>query len=241
MNRLSLLHRSRLAFFAAVLLAAAGDLALAQRTANSTHRRELVGREFDARVVRVAGESRPIRIRLQGVDAPEQGEVFSVEAKEFLRRLVADATVRVHGRALDDYGRLVARITARGQDASTALVRAGLACHAYARDAALAQEESRARASGAGFWAPTAKKPRCVEQTAFSAPRRSGAARKPAEAREPARSPRESRGFRGNDSSKLYHASWCPNFNCRRCTRLFASEAEAKMAGFKPAGDCLGR
>lgn len=231
----------------------AGDIGVAQRTADSTHRLDLVGRTFDARVVRVAdgdtleallpGESRPIRIRLEGIDAPEVGEVFSREAHTFLQALVGRATVRVNGRTLDNYGRLVARVAAGGQDASTALVRAGLACHAYARDAALAREESQARAFGLGFWSASSRKPACVERTAFSARRPSPSSKSSSRGVAPraARPAGESRGFRGNVDSKLYHASWCPNFNCRNCTRLFASEAEAKMAGFRPAADCLRR
>ena len=239
---------------------------LVPRPPHLRQRRILPGgrrRTFDARVTRVAdgdtieavpaGESRPVRMRLEGVDAPELGEPFAREAQGWLRTLLQDARVRVTGRAVDSYGRLVARVEADGQDASTALVRAGLACHAYARDAALAREESQARAAGAGFWASTAAKPQCVERTAFSArdtpPRRdapatgrggspSGARRDGATSRAPANT---APSFRGNTASGLYHAPSCPNYNCRNCTRLFASEAEARAAGFKPAGDCLKR
>jgi len=236
---------------ALLLVIASAGTTLFQRGADSSPRQDLVGRQVDAQVVRVAdgdtleaivrGESRPIRIRLEGVDAPELGEVFSREAQRFLQALVAKVSVRVTGRDLDNYGRLVARVAAGGLDASTALVRAGLACHAYARDAALAREESQARAVGVGFWAANAKKPICVERTAFSA--RSSSTSSPATRgrRSTKATPpvRESNGFRGNENSKLYHAPWCPNYNCRNCTRLFASEAEAKMAGFRPAADCL--
>jgi endonuclease YncB( thermonuclease family) len=231
-----------------LVLALAG-VATAQRGVDPSPRRDLVGREFDARTARVAdgdtlevvvtGESRPVRIRLQGVDAPELGETFSAEAQSFLRTLVGQGVVRVSGRGLDTYGRLVARITAGGQDASTALVRAGLACHAYARDAALAREESQARASGVGFWATRARKPGCVERTAFSARPATPAGRGAPNPTGSAAAPRELRALRGNENSKLYHAPFCPNYNCRNCTRLFATEAEAQLAGFRPAADCL--
>ncbi|HUE86995.1 MAG TPA: thermonuclease family protein [Vicinamibacterales bacterium] len=161
------------------------SVAAAQRGAATTGRRDLVGKQFDARVSRVAdgdtldaiptGESRPIRIRLEGVDAPEQGEVFAREALALLRTLVFDQRVRVRGRDVDRYGRLVARVLHGEADASVHLVRAGLACHAYAYDAALAREESQARRAGIGFWAAAAKKPACVTRTAFSARPRKGA------------------------------------------------------------------
>jgi micrococcal nuclease len=208
----------------------------------STPRRDLVGRTFDARVVRVAdgdtvdavpaGELRPIRIRLQGVDAPELGEVFSNEAQVFLRTLVFDQRVRVEGRDVDRYGRLVARINVSGKDASVELLRVGLACQAYARDTALATEEAQARKSGRGFWAATAKKPACVARQTSTAVR----AAPPAKSAPAA--PRVAAGYRGNVSTGVYHATWCPNFNCRNCTRLFSTQAEANAAGFRPAADC---
>jgi endonuclease YncB( thermonuclease family) len=230
------------------------DAVWSQRGTSVTGRRDLVGRQIDARVVRVAdgdtieaipaGEQRPIRIRLHGIDAPESDEVFSREAIALLRTLLFDRRVHVAGRDLDRYGRLVARITVAGEDASAALVRAGLACHAYARDPALARGESQARASGAGFWARTAKKPQCVERTAFSAHERQTNAASPNQESTTGRSNQPRSGpatvhFRGNVSSGLYHASTCPNANCRNCSRLFQSEAEARLAGFRPAGDCL--
>jgi micrococcal nuclease len=254
---------SRLAVVAVALVAL--GFTSAQRDASSSHRRDLVGKEFEARVVRVAdgdtvevipaGESRPVRVRLHGIDAPELGEPFSRQAQAFLRRMVGTAPVRVRGRDVDNYGRLVARIETGGRDTSTALVGAGLACHAYARDAALAREEAQARAAGAGFWDVGAKKPRCVERTAFSTnqsrppsgsaatprPRGRSTARPDDRVPEPRGTSPASGRFRGNVSSGVYHAATCPNFNCRNCTRLFASEAEAKMAGFRPAGDCLKR
>jgi endonuclease YncB( thermonuclease family) len=138
----------------------------------SQHRRDLIGKHFDARVVRVgdgdtfdvqiAGETRRLRIRLEGIDAPELSEAYGRESTTYLRTLVIDQMVRIVGRDMDRYGRLVARVSVQGRDASTAMLRAGLACHAYARDAALAREESQAQAAGVGFWARSAKKPRCV-------------------------------------------------------------------------------
>jgi methylphosphotriester-DNA--protein-cysteine methyltransferase len=42
----------------------------------------------------------------------------------------------------------------------------------------------------------------------------------------------------GNVKSRVYHRSSCRNYTCQNCTRVFQSEAEAKAAGFRPAGDC---
>lgn len=204
----------------------------------------LVGRTIDALVVRIAdgdtlevvptGQRARVRVRLEGVDAPELGEVFSREAQAFLRRLLFDQHVRVVGRDLDRYDRLVARIEVGGRDASRALLEAGLACQRFAVDAVLAAAEAQARSAGRGFWAAAATKPQCVARAA-SAPLPPAPAVEPS----PPRSPTTRTDVvRGNVSSKLYHRSSCPNFRCRNCTRVFASEAEARRAGFQPAGDC---
>lgn len=157
-----------------MLLVCSAANASAQRSKSVTGRRDLVGRQFDAKVARVAdgdtieatptGEQRPVRIRLEGIDAPELSEVFGRESLTFLRTLLIDRVVRITGRDLDRYGRLVARVNVQGQDASAVVLRAGLACHAFARDSALAREESQARAAGVGFWSRKAQKPRCVER-----------------------------------------------------------------------------
>ncbi|HXG88833.1 MAG TPA: thermonuclease family protein [Vicinamibacterales bacterium] len=194
-----------------------------------------VGKTFDATIAVIAdgdtlelipaGEQQRIRIRLEGIDAPELGEVFSREAQMFMRGLLLNQRVRVDGRDVDRYGRLVARVSANGKDASTELLRAGLACHRYARDGALASAESAARSAGAGFWAAAATKPRCVGLTQPNSSRHATSLT----------------SLRGNTSSRLYHAPGCPNYSCKNCTRVFATEAEARAAGFKPSPDCARR
>lgn len=204
----------------------------------SAQLRQLVGVTFDARVTKVsdgdtvyvirAGERTPIHVRLEGIDAPERGESFSDPARTFVRVLLFDQQVRVSGRDVDRYGRLVARLVVRDKDASVELVRAGLACHYtyYSSDPVLKRAEAEARAAGRGFWAPGVPKPRCANP---SSPSRATPLITP------------TAPFHGNTSSHIYHAASCPNYTCRNCTRLFVSEAEARTAGFRPARDCLPR
>jgi endonuclease YncB( thermonuclease family) len=199
--------------------------------------RALVGTHFEARVVSIVDgdtfdavpldSTGSIRIRLDGIDTPEWGEPFSSAATRSARVLLFDQRVTVEGRDVDRYGRLVARVTVRGDDASTALLLAGLACHylAYSSDVTLANAEAEARLHRRGFWAQGVQTPRCATEQLRNA---------------------EAQGSRagpviyhGNTSSHVYHAPSCRNYNCRNCTRAFASEAEARGAGFRPAGDCL--
>jgi micrococcal nuclease len=205
--------------------------------------RDLVGIRFNARVISVSdgdtvdaipeGEARAVRVRLDGVDAPERGEPFSQQARSFIRVLLFEQTAQAAGRDVDRYGRLVARLNVAGKDTSLEVVRAGLACHYtdYSADPLLARAEIEARNAGRGFWAKGAQRPACATREGVALGARASRQRdRPA-----------STGFNANTASGVYHASWCRNFRCRNCTRSFAAEAEAKAAGFHPAGDCLGK
>ena len=176
-----------------------------------------------------------IRIRLHGIDTPERGEPFSAAATRSARVLLFDQRATVEGRDVDRNGRLVARVTVGGADVRTALLEAGLACHwvEYSSEAVLAAAEAQARAQGRGFWAEGAQRPRCTT-SASRATAASGA---------PGREGRDEGPvvFHGNTFSRVYHAPWCRNYTCKNCTRPFGSDAEAQAAGFRPAGDCLGK
>jgi len=195
---------------------------------------DLVNKTFDGRVTRVSdgdtfdvvptGERRAIRVRVFGIDTPERGEPFSTVARNRTRTLIFDKVVTLRGTSIDTYGRLVATVRMRGTDLALELLSEGLACHyqRYSDDKDQIEAERTARASGAGFWAAGAGKPKCA-----------GAARA-------ARSVTVVR-FIGNSRSRVYHAPTCRNADCRNCVRTFASEEAAKAAGFRPAGDCLKR
>ena len=165
-----------------------------------------------------------VTVRLDGIDTPERGEPYSTQATRATRVLLLTKRVQLQGTDADRYGRLVARVVTDGVDASLQLVRDGLACHytRYSADAALAAAQQDAQRRGAGFWAQGAPKPACAIGTLKT--------QAPAGVAGP---------FRGNRSSRVFHAPSCPNYNCRNCSVVFATGAEAEAAGFKPAGDCL--
>lgn len=67
------------------------------------------------------------------------------------------------------------------------------------------------------------------------------AAAKPAPAKPaPAASQKVEAGYRGNPSSKVYHNSSCRYYKSKGASKVFASPAEAKAAGFKPCKVCKG-
>ena len=212
-------------------------LALALVTLHPQGPTDLVNKRVSAQVVGVIDgdtvdilipPARRLRVRLHGVDAPESGEPFSQQARVFTRVLIFSRDVQVTGKDVDTYGRLVARVVVDGADASEAIIAAGVGCtfRRYVSDPALDAAQDRARAARLGFWAAGAQQPACVAREARSTTMPQ---------------PVTTTGFIGNVSSKVYHLPTCRNATCKNCTRKFATRAEADDAGFRPAGDCIGR
>lgn len=119
---------------------------------------------FSGRVVGVADgdtidvlrDSRPVRVRLHGIDCPERGQAFGRQAGQYTSRLVFARTVTVHVRGMDRYGRFVADVLLPdGTSLNRELISAGLAWHyvRYSTDKTLASLESEARTSRRGLWA----------------------------------------------------------------------------------------
>ena len=122
----------------------------------------------DGDTVRARLDSGPmIRIRLEGIDAPERGEPFSTQARNATRVMLFNKKVQLKATDVDRYDRLVARIVLEGKDSSIELIQAGLACHftRFVNDPLLAKAQLSARAAGRGFWATGAAKPGCVKFT----------------------------------------------------------------------------
>ena len=108
-----------------------------------------------------------IRIRLEGIDAPERGEPFSTQARNATRVMLFNKKVQLKATDVDRYDRLVARIVLEGKDSSIELLQAGLACHftRFVNDPLLAKAQLSARTAGRGFWAAGAAQPGCVKFT----------------------------------------------------------------------------
>ena len=157
-----------------------------------------------------------------GIDCPELGQDFGRRAKQFTSDLLFDRTVDVQPRSLDRYGRTVARIQLQDRDASVEIVRAGYAWHflRYSSDPVLAAAESAARAAHRGLWAQGQPVPPWDFRAGLAPVPEGGAA------------------YHGNTSSLVYHRAGCPQYSCKHCTRSFTTAAEARAAGYRPAGCC---
>jgi endonuclease YncB( thermonuclease family) len=106
-----------------------------------------------------------LRVRINGIDAPERGQPFADRSRQHLRGLLRDTRIRVEAVKLDRFDRVVARVwrlqTVDGpHDIGLAQIEAGLAWHftRYRADqtaeqaAAYARAERAARQARVGLW-----------------------------------------------------------------------------------------
>jgi len=103
----------------------------------------------------VLQNNKPIRIRVDGIDAPEKGMPFAKASKKYLSALCFGKMVTIKMTTIDRYGRTVARESLpNGKDISTEMVRAGYAWHykKYSKDVLLSNMELLARKNRAGLW-----------------------------------------------------------------------------------------
>jgi len=144
---------------AAVVSLANTPPALAEQSASITGR---VVRVADGDTITVElQDKRRVRVRLQGIDAPELTMAYSLVSRRYLTDLVMHKMVTFSPEKLDRHGRTVAVVRLQdGTDVCLAQLQAGLAWHfkRYEREqspeerAAYAAAEAIARARRRGLW-----------------------------------------------------------------------------------------
>ena len=99
-----------------------------------------------------------IRLRVNGIDAPERGQPFGNNAKQYLSDTIGGKMVRLRGYGLDQYSRSITDIYLPGEPElfiNRELVKRGLAWHyvEYApKRVDLRDAEALARRAGIGLW-----------------------------------------------------------------------------------------
>jgi endonuclease YncB( thermonuclease family) len=172
-----------------------------------------------------------LRIRLFGIDAPEQAQSCGADgwacgrwATQELAALVAGKTIRCAPRGQDRYGRVVAVCWAGAADVAAALVSMG-AAEAYRKySSAYIGAEKAAKSARLGIWAD-----RHIAPAEFRAAK---------SLRGPDRCV-----VKGNVSAKgekIYHVPGQRDYDAVRISAAkgeayFCTEAEAKAAGFRPS------
>ena len=96
-----------------------------------------------------------IKIRLDGIDAPEKSQDFGSRAKEYLSEMIWDQELTVNVTKKDRYGRSIGKIsTPTIEDVNIEMIKAGLAWHykEYNHDKTYADAEILARKNKKGLW-----------------------------------------------------------------------------------------
>jgi micrococcal nuclease len=96
----------------------------------------------------------PVKVRMQGIDAPERCQPWGPQAREALAARVLHRQVQVQTRARDDYQRTIGVVELDGQDVAAWMVRQGHAWSQRYRKSLgpYAAQEAQARAAGRGLF-----------------------------------------------------------------------------------------
>ncbi len=103
------------------------------------------------------GDYQQITVRLAAIDAPESRQPFGDASRQSLAALCFQQYAKITQRTLDRYGRTVADVSCRGEDAGAAQVASGLAWvyERYAHpttDAHLFALQGKSQAGRVGLW-----------------------------------------------------------------------------------------
>lgn len=174
------------------------------------------------------------KIRLSGIDAPENGQPFGRNSKEFLSNLVYGKIIEVKPIAIDKYGRTVAHLQIDSTDVEEEMVRSGFAWvyDQYCTDPICTkwkglQEQARKRK--VGLWADPSPNPPWEWRHAIKDNQKSNNILKDI----------HSTGiFHGNINSHIFHLKSCKFYNCNGCVAVFNTAEDAIKAGYRPCKIC---
>ena len=99
-------------------------------------------------------EKKQIKIRLEGIDAPELKQAFGSRAKEHLSSLIMGKDVTLIVKGEDLYKRTLSKILLGAQDVNLTMISDGFAWHysKYLKDKKFAEAEADARIKKKGLW-----------------------------------------------------------------------------------------
>lgn len=178
-----------------------------------------------------------VRIRLEGIDAPEAGQTCSnasrrrwecgIAATRELADMTAGREVHCTGTEYDSYGRLIAICYVGSLELNAEMVRRGLAWAFVRYSRRLAHVEADARKMRVGIWQGDNQPAWSYRAEKWSAARSSAPS---------------GCVIKGNVTNKgrIYHMPWSRFYDSvhidpSRGERWFCSEEEARAAGWRPA------
>lgn len=104
-------------------------------------------------ILLLRGRSRPFKVRLANMDAPEKFQEYGMASKQSLAELVLRKQVQVNTLAVDSYGRVVAMISVDGRDINQEQVWRGMAWADSRSDGHnMLAAQNEAREAQRGLW-----------------------------------------------------------------------------------------
>lgn len=206
----------------------------------------------DGDTIDVTHDGKIERIRLNGIDAPEKGQDYGPQAKQFVEELLTRQKVSIETKGLDKHERSIGDVwLSDGRQLNKELVKAGLAwwyCQ-YSSDLSLKDLEQEARDAKRGLWHARVPIPPWVyrklqkkqvpDVADFDCPPvlPQVDSQRATSATSAAPSPGE---IIGNKRSQIYHRPDCPGFGKVSAKNRvpFATAKDAEDAGFRVAKDC---
>lgn len=82
---------------------------------------------IDGDTLTVLVNKKQMRVRLDGIDAPERGQAFGKRSRQSLSDICAAKQARVEERGKDRYGRTIGRVSCAGAEANSEQLRRGMA------------------------------------------------------------------------------------------------------------------
>jgi micrococcal nuclease len=171
-----------------------------------------------------------VKVRLYGIDCPENGQDFGSRAKQFASQIVFGKIVNMEVHDTDRYGRSVANILVDGKSLNEELVKAGYAWvyPQYCKTSVCNkwyQYEAEARTQKIGLWSHTKPVPPWAFRRGKTSIQKD--------------SKTISSGvYRGNTRSMVFHQESCEHFNCKNCNEVFQRREDAVKAGYRACGGC---
>jgi len=139
----------------AIIAATCGLPHAATPAQTATIKGQVVGvHDGDSITVLTAGKVQ-VKVRLEGIDAPELKQAFSQQSKQAMSEMVFGKVVTLHVTGVDRYKRTLAVVMVDGVNANLELVRRGLAWRfdKYSKDTELLAAQHEAQAARRGLWA----------------------------------------------------------------------------------------
>ena len=108
----------------------------------------------DGDTLHIYNNKETYKIRLSGIDAPENGQAYGKRAKEHLASLVAGKQVIAIVESKDRYGRYVANVKVQSKDVCAEMLSAGYAWHykQYDNNKYYDELQRKAKKAKRGLW-----------------------------------------------------------------------------------------